>query len=75
MIDPRTLTVQEWTSLVNQSIASFASPVTLKDESEWLSWAITVMSIPSIVIFSPPDPRLFDDWLSWAERFVQCVFI
>lgn len=75
MIDPRTHTWSMWSSLVNQSIASSAPPPMLPDEADWKRWAVIVLGIPAISSFSPPDPRAYDDWRTWAERFVECVLI
>jgi hypothetical protein len=72
VIDPRGLTVQQWTSAVSLTLATAAPPMKLTDE-DWQRWAVTLIQDPKIATYTPPDPRGFSDWRSWAERFVQAV--
>jgi hypothetical protein len=74
MIDPRYLSLVEWTDAVNLTLATLAPITVLRLQSEdWQGWAYTTVSIPAIASFCPPNPKAFTDWRAWAERFVQCV--
>lgn len=72
MIDPRHMTVTEWTDAINLTLATLA-PVTTLQNDDWQQWAYNLISTPAISEFSPPNPRLFTEWREWAERFVECV--
>jgi hypothetical protein len=72
VIDPRHLTLKQWTDAVSLTLST-AAPVPRLMGEDWQSWAAGVISIPSIATASPPVPKGFHDWRSWAERFVQCV--
>jgi hypothetical protein len=74
MIDPRHLTVEQWTDAVNLIVATSA-PVTVLRGNNWKEWAYNTIAIPSVAAFSPPDPSFDADWLTWAERFVECVLL
>lgn len=73
MIDPRGLTLQDWCDSVALGLANFAPPPRLMDAALWREWANTVIQIPAVALFSPPDPQQFTHWYDWAERFVQAV--
>ena len=71
MIDPRTYTATEWMQRVGSAL-SFTSFL-ISNDAQWKDWALYVMSYPQVSQFSPPDPRLFENWMDWAIRFNQCV--
>jgi len=74
VIDPRHLTMSQWMDAVNLTLATSA-PVTKLRGEDWKEWAYTVIAIPSVAAFSPPDPSEDKDWRVWAERFVECVLL
>lgn len=73
MIDPRYTSVGDWTDFVSLTLSTSAPPMKLRDPNRWVEWAYTLIAVPSISVFTPPDPRGFADWRTWAERFVECV--
>jgi hypothetical protein len=73
VIDPRHLTVHEWTDAVNLLLATQAPTPKLADAAGWQQWAETLIQTPSVALFTPPDPKGYADWRQWAERFVECV--
>lgn len=73
MIDPRHMRAQDWFDSVSLVLSNFAPPPRLLDAALWQDWANTVIQIPAVALFSPPDPRGFNHWYEWAERFVQAV--
>lgn len=73
MIDPREHTVTDWCTLMILPLSPFVTAPTLLDERDWKRWAYGVIASPQISVFSPPDPRHFDNWLDWAIRFNQAV--
>ena len=71
MIDPRHMSVLEWT---DQMAATLPFPVSrLLDTDEWRGWARNLIQYPQVSAFNPPDPEQFNDWQQWAERFNQVV--
>jgi len=73
IIDPRGLTVTQWTDFMTQNLTGFSQPPRLDDPSRWQMWALVVVQSPRIAAFNPPNPLEFADWLPWAERFNQTV--
>jgi hypothetical protein len=74
VIDPRHVSLIQWTDAVNLALST-KGPVTKLSGDDWSLWAYNMISIPSIASFSPPDPRHYTDWRTWAERFVECVLL
>lgn len=72
MIDPRQMTLHQWTDAVNLTLATSAPPMRLLGD-DWLEWAYSTIAIPAVARFSPPVPEGYTDWRLWAERFVECV--
>lgn len=75
MIDPRHLSLQQWTDAVNLILATSAPPTKLRSADNWKEWAYNTIAIPSVAAFSPPDPSIDSDWMTWAERFAECVLL
>jgi hypothetical protein len=73
MIDPRGLTVTQWTDFMTLNLIGYSQPPRLDDPEEWQMWALLVVQSPRIASFNPPNPLEFRDWLQWAERFNQTV--
>lgn len=73
IIDPRGLSVIEWTDYMNDELIGYSQPPRLDDPDEWRAWALIVSQSPRIAAFNPPNPAQFTDWAEWAERFNQVV--
>jgi hypothetical protein len=72
VIDPRFMTVHQWTDAVSLTLSTRAQTTTLIGD-DWQQWAYNLISAPAIANFAPPNPGVFTDWRLWAERFVECV--
>lgn len=73
IIDPRFLTVQDWTDSMVFPIKDKAQIERLNDPNAWKEWAFNLIQYGRISFFDPPDPRFFDDWREWAFRFNQAI--
>lgn len=73
MIDPRGLTVTDWCDSMALELARMMSPQVLLSPERWREWAHTVIQVPSISKFVPPNPDQYEDWREWAIRFNQTV--
>lgn len=73
IIDPRGLSVIEWTDFMTDELLGFSLPPRLDDPTTWQTWALSVCQSPRIAVFNPPNPRQFTDWREWADRFNQAV--
>jgi hypothetical protein len=73
VIDPRFLTVREWTDAMTVDLDTYGPLPRLDDDEKWRDWAVAVITLPGISVFSPPSPVEFDDWRTWADRFNQAV--
>ena len=72
-IDPRGLSVIEWTDFMAAELLGFSQPPRLDDPERWQMWALIVNQSPRIAKFNPPIPSEYTDWRDWAERFNQTV--
>jgi len=75
ILDPRGLSVMQWTDFMTNELIGFSQPPRLDDPLSWRTWALTVCQSPRIAAFSPPNPFQFSDWREWAERFNQTVVL
>jgi hypothetical protein len=73
MIGPRHLTAVQWANGVALTLSTYGVIPKLASEESWKAWAETMLMIPVIAAFTPPDPRPFTFWRDWAERFIQVV--
>lgn len=72
-IDPRGMSVIEWTAQTTLTLARLTTVPRLLDPKSWKFWAFNVVQAPKVAVHSPPDPSYFDDWREWAIRFNQMV--
>lgn len=72
-VDPRYVTVIEWTDFMAPLLEKFGRMPRLDNEEFWKEWALTLIQKPAIQRYQPPDPRYFHDWQEWAFRFNQAV--
>lgn len=72
-IDPRDMTVQEWTAAVTLDLEQFGSVPQLLDATRWHDWAATVVGTSAISGVVLPDPYSFVDWSDWAMRFNEIM--
>ena len=73
MIDPRGLSATQWCEITALGLSSVGTIPPLENEFHWGDWAYSVIQIPGIAHYAPPDPRQFSDWEDWAFRFIQAV--
>lgn len=64
--------MHQWTDAVGLTLATSA-PIPKLLSDDWKSWALVVISIPSVSAFIPPNPASFDRWELWAQRFIESV--
>lgn len=68
MIDPRGMTLTQWSDAV-LLVSSYAwSPGRLDDEARWQEWAVNLLRTPTFSTQAAPDPYGFTDWRDWAMR-------
>lgn len=72
-IDPRGLTVTQWTDAMTLQLTGMSQPPRLDSPTVWQQWALVVSQSPHIALFNPPNPLQYRDWREWAERFNQTV--
>lgn len=73
MIDPRGMTVTDWTDSMVYTLERYGTVGRLNDPSLWQTWALGAVSIPDVSRQSPPNPTNYDDWLEWAFAFLRAV--
>lgn len=73
VVDPRGMTVENWTALSAFYLAPYGTLPKLTDPDLWRDWAAVVINFPAIAGLNPPNPAGFDDWIDWAPRFNQAA--
>lgn len=77
ILDPNTIPMVEYmdsVALLLDPIVDGIFPV-FQHGMHWKDWAASVVLLPGIANFQPPDPNGYDDWLEWANGFNQTVVV
>jgi len=72
-IDPRGMTVTEWTDRMAAPLSTMVIPERLDDPDKWREWATNILDTPNFEGQNAPNPYQFDNWMDWAMRFNQVV--
>jgi len=72
-VDPQGVDVLRWADETGAMLYDLAAEPRLDAAGEWRSWAASVIGLPAIAAFQPPDPVLFADWRAWAARFNEAM--
>ena len=67
MIDPRGMTLRNWSDAVLVSVNAGWSLGKLTDDN-WQDWAVGFVRAPTFAQRILPDPYQFSDWREWAMR-------
>ena len=68
MIDPRNMTLRDWSDSVILSVGDAWSFGRLDNESLWQDWGVGFLRAGSFATRAIPDPYEFSDWRDWAMR-------
>lgn len=69
--DPRNLQLNRWAAELALQDPLVPYP---PDERSWQRWAINVLAYTSLsALLTPPDPRYYSDWRSWAIRLKEAA--
>jgi len=73
-VDPAYVDVVRWADETCGMLYDFSAVPRLDAPGEWMEWATSLVGVPAIASFNPPDPLLFaDDWREWASRFNEAM--
>jgi hypothetical protein len=73
MIDPRNMTVTDWTDSMVYILEKYGTVSRLDKEEYWQNWALGVVSFFEVGKQNPPNPLNYDDWRDWAFAFTRAV--
>jgi len=73
MIDPRGMTVTDWTDSMSYTLERYGNVSRLNDPEQWQNWALGVVSLFDIGKQNPPNPLNYNDWREWAFAFTLAV--
>ena len=73
IIDPKGLTVTEWTDYVGSDLWEFGQVPKLLDPKNWQDWGASVLGMTSISGINLPNPYNFTNWQEWAMRFNEII--
>jgi hypothetical protein len=73
MIDPRHMTVADWTDSMTYSLEKYGTISRLDDPEKWQTWALGVVSFFAVGAQNPPNPMEYTDWKEWAFAFTRAV--
>lgn len=69
---PRYMTLQEWADRIILDLDIYGSFGKLENPDEWRQWGVQFLN-NSTIGRNLPNPNGFEDWESWAERFVGAL--
>lgn len=67
MIDPTTMSLQDWADSVILSVTDVWDFGKIVDD-QWQEWAKAFVTASGYSQRNVPDPYQFDDWREWAMR-------
>jgi len=70
---PAIMSLRDWADCVVYDLSTYGVLARLDDEDKWQQWALQFCVISGLSQKNVPDPFAFDDWRTWAQRFVQMV--
>ncbi len=73
MIDPRGLTVTDWTDSMVYTLERYGTISRLDDPANWQNWALGVVAFFAVGKQNPPNPLYYEDWQEWAFAFTRAV--
>ena len=73
MIDPRGMTVTDWTDSMVYTLEPYGIVGRLDDPEARQTWALGVISLFTVGTQNPPDPMQYENWLDWAFAFTRAV--
>lgn len=77
ILDPNTIPMVEYMDsvalLLDPSVEG-VFPV-FSDGMHWKDWATSLILLPAIASFTPPDPNTYSEWLDWANDFNRTVVV
>ncbi len=72
-VDPQAVDVVRWADETAAMLYDLTAVPRLDAPGEWSVWAASVIGLPAIAAFNPPDPVSFADWRAWAVRFNEAM--
>jgi len=73
MIDPRGMSVTDWTDSMVYTLEQYGTVGRLDDPDRWQNWALGVVSLFKVGEQNPPNPLNYDNWQEWAFAFTRAV--
>ena len=73
IIHPSQLTFQDWADSMSYLIEDSSTVIRLEDPRQWRDWARNLLSQPTFLSQSTPNPDEFRDWGEWAMRLFSTV--
>lgn len=70
---PVIIGLRDWADQIILDLDNYAPLARLENENDWQQWGLQFCVISGLSQKNVPNPFAFDDWRSWAERFVQMV--
>jgi hypothetical protein len=74
-INPVGLSIKEWCDYMVDELLQYGQVPYLQDELNWQDWGQELCNLPGIAGFNPPNPRFYDNFYGWAERFNSAVIL
>lgn len=73
-VDPRPFKhFKDWAGATILPLAPLVLAPAPPDDEHWQAWALSIIQVPSVAGYQPPDPRDYASWTEWALRFNQAV--
>jgi hypothetical protein len=70
---PMGLELRDWADQIVLDLDSQGAFGKLMDETRWQDWAVQFVGNTGLSTYNPPIPYQFDDWETWAERFIDTL--
>lgn len=70
MIIPINISFDEWSNQMLLDLQQYGNIPLPSGLANWREWAQSLLLVPGISVYNPPEPVLSDSWVDWAQRFI-----
>lgn len=68
VVNPVYMDAVEWTSAMTPALERFGNLARIDREDDWRHWGLVLLNNAGTSGNIVPNPYLFDDWRTWAQR-------
>lgn len=73
-VDPRGIpSFRDWADYMYPTLQQYGTIAQAMSDDEWQQWGAGLLALNGLAALNVPNPYQFDDWKTWAMRFIELV--